>query len=218
MGIGMTEERVVAPGEFYRHFKDKLYQVMGVAYDSETGEKCVVYQALYGEYKWYVRPYDMFVSEVDHVKYPDVKQKYRFEKVGLTEASGKARDEAHDVVHGEAHDEAHDVVHGEARDEAHDVAHGEAHDVVYDDAQDKVRDLGEGGINPLLIQFLDADSYREKLNVLALVHLKMDERLLSDIALSMDEVLPEGSLEEQFASLKNCVMTHAKYEESNRLR
>jgi hypothetical protein len=186
MGIGMTEERVVAPGEFYRHFKDKLYQVMGVAYDSETGEKCVVYQALYGEYKWYVRPYDMFVSEVDHVKYPDVKQKYRFEKVGLTEASGKARDEAHDVV--------------------------------YDDAQDKVRDLGEGGINPLLIQFLDADSYREKLSVLALVHLKMDERLLSDIALSMDEVLPEGSLEEQFASLKNCVMTHAKYEESNRLR
>ncbi|WP_443668105.1 DUF1653 domain-containing protein [Holdemanella porci] len=69
----------VLENRIYRHFKGNSYDF--VAMHTETQEKMVVYQALYGDYKYFVRPYEMFVSKVDHDKYPDVKQEYRFELV-----------------------------------------------------------------------------------------------------------------------------------------
>ena len=71
--------RELKVNRIYKHFKGDYYLVVDVATYSETGEMCVVYRKLYGDGSLWVRPYLMFMSEVDHDKYPDVEQKYRFE-------------------------------------------------------------------------------------------------------------------------------------------
>ena len=82
--------REFVPGDIIQHFKREtvdqnsmqyLYEFIGIAIHSETRDRVVVYRALYGDKELFVRPYEMFMEEVDHDKYPEIRQKYRFEKI-----------------------------------------------------------------------------------------------------------------------------------------
>ncbi len=81
------KEREVKAGSIWKHFKGNMAVVITIATHSETGEKMVIYSCFGNKGNTnhkdgiYARPLDMFLSEVDHEKYPDVKQKYRFEEV-----------------------------------------------------------------------------------------------------------------------------------------
>lgn len=176
-------ERLVQSGQFYRHFKDKLYQIVTVAEHSETGEKMVVYQALYGDFRTYVRPYDMFISEVDHEKYPQVTQKYRFELIksenfGNTDAKPEKSEKA----------EVEEVV-----------------DFVEPEPENS-------GVNPDLLAFLELDTLAEKLEMLRDLRKRIDDHLLDSIAASLDIVVEDAPLPQRYQEVLNCLETMEHFE------
>ena len=175
-------ERQLVPGGFYKHFKNKLYQVKCVAYHSETKEKMVVYQAMYGEYAMYVRPYDMFMSEVDHVKYPDVAQKYRFEQVDpltMQEISDNLQSDNSQAVR----------VNSDNRiDEAYTLKEDSVDNSLAQPEQQVV--AGDS----VLDKFLDARGYEEKLDVLIRYKSRFTNPMIDIMAESLEIVVPEGEL------------------------
>lgn len=190
----MDNTRHIAPGDIFKHFKNKLYQIIAVAYHSETREKMVVYQALYGDFKVYVRPYDMFMSEVDRDKYPDVTQKYRFEKVGI-ECEKPDESLGMDMAQSQ-------TVQTEPSNRGDAAPEVEAKPVT--ELQD--------GVNPYLMEFFDKGSSKEKIEYLNSIRNKVDDKLISDIAVSMDFTVEEGTLDERLNSLLYCLQMRARFE------
>lgn len=195
-------DRTPKPGELYRHFKNKLYQIITVAQHSETGEKLVIYQALYGDFKTYARPLDMFVSKVDHDKYPDAGQVYRFEKVEPEQKAGS-----------EQKVEPEQKAVTQQKDGC-----GNTGSYVGSQAISQENNDNAGQINPGLLEFLDAETFDEKYNVLVSMRDNIDDKLIDDIAVVMDVVIPEGKLMDRYDDLKNTIRTRQRYEFSNRLR
>ena len=185
-------ERMPKSGEIYRHFKNKLYQIVTVAKHSETGELLVIYQALYGDFGVYARPLEMFVSEVDHAKYPNVTQKYRFEKVEL---------------HEEAVSSERDAVSQPGA-----VAEQSTQQHAAENEQDEM-----AGINPKILEFLDTDDFDERYNILVSLQDEITDQMINTFAIALDVIIPEGKTEDRYDALKICLRTRQRYEGS-RLR
>lgn len=186
--------RQLVIGGFYRHFKDKLYQVKGTAIHSETKEKMVIYQGLYGGYEMYVRPYDMFLSEVDHIKYPDVVQKYRFELIDIK--TGKSLEA--DYEENNHNMESMESEKSEKSEKSEELEKSEESEESEEDSK--------------LIRFLDAYDYKEKLDILTSMRGELNDGLIDIMAESIEVAVPEGDITDRYNSLRKCLMAHTKYE------
>lgn len=189
-------------GEIYQHFKGKLYRIVALATHTETGEQLVIYQALYGEFQVFARPLSMFLEKVDAKKYPDAAGKDRFMRIPMAEAAAVPQPVP---------------APSENPVEPRPAAMPSESTVESRPAAASSESPVEPQPDPGLLAFLDADSYEEKLEVFAALEGKADLHMLNAIAASLDLELSEGSLEEQYDTLKSCLMTLERYE-CNRLR
>ena len=196
------------PGEKYLHFKNKLYQVIAVAKHSETMEPYVVYQALYGDFGVYIRPYDMFVSEVDHEKYPEVTQKYRFAYVDHTKNETIRTERAE-------HKKIPVNQNVEQQENVPDVTAAVSTAELQEQNMVQRESDVEEQINPWLLRFLDTDTMEEKYQIVCDIKNDITDRLIDDLAVAVDVVIPEGKLTDRYEQLKYCIRTRQKYEQTS---
>ncbi len=183
------------PQQIYRHFKGMLYQIISLAEHSETGEMLVIYQALYGEFKIYARPLSMFMEKVDKEKYPNVSQEYRFElQTKVQQAPAQPKSEA-----------------------PAGTQNAEPLPVQSDGPAVGEESTEECTLDPLVLEFLDAESYEERLNILTALHHRITDEMITTMAIAVDVEIEDGDLEQRYDELRRCLLLYDKFE-CNRLR
>ena len=197
--------RIPKSGELYRHFKNKLYQVVGVAAHSETGEQLVIYQALYGDFKLYARPLEMFASEVDHEKYPDVAQKYRFEKVERDEPQPEGVKSASQNISNFVEEKEQEQLQMQANENRNENTEPVRRNWAGKTAEEK------------LTEFFDTDDLEMRYNILVSLKGELNDLMINNMAVVLDVVIPDGDADTRYEELKRCIRTKQKYENS-RLR
>lgn len=211
----MTQKTVNA-GEFYKHFKGQLYQVRALAENSEDNTPMVVYQAMYAPFKIWVRPLSTFLEKLDKEKYPDAAQEYRFERIILDDRQNTEAAEP-DIVQSEKSAAVTNTIHPE---EAITVSDEEITDALLS-GQVERKLSGKISDNQLaakgLMIFLDAENYHDKRHIFSSLEPYLNDTMLNNISVTLDLVLDEGSKEQHFETILNCLETHEHYE-CNRLR
>lgn len=213
------------PNDIYRHFKGNLYRIITIAQHADTGERMVVYQALYGENAVYVRALTDFIARLDTKKYPDAGQIHRFEPFdGVSAAPAMAspmaasmdqrREKAMEPP--SRSDMEHEIdstvrpvrVSRPVMLEKTSVQEPPAQE--YDD-----EDLP---LDPLLIEFLDISGHQERLRILERLRPKLNEEMIGIIAAALETELmtPASRVDAAYAEIRSYLLTMEKYERKHR--
>ena len=189
-------ERIPQPNEIYQHFKGNLYRVVTLAKHADTGERMVVYQALYGDFEIWARPLREFTGRVDERKHPEAAGRQRFTL--LPQIMGQ------DGLNPPAASDLPEDAAGRALSAAGaEEASGPAAPPSGEE---------EPALDPMLMAFLDADSYEEKLAIFTDMRGRITDDMLTTMAVALDIDLKEGELMERYEELKNCIVMLEKYE------
>ncbi len=239
-------QNIPRPGQIYRHFKGNLYRIVTLAEHSETGEALVIYQALYGEYKVYARPLSMFMERLDRNKYQDAAAEMRFTlqeeliapvvaKMKPEADAGAERSSRTERTTGEGGAGAAGLTDAEESGETSFKAAGapiptqpagstenadiETADVPVSAEGAEASAADETGfhLDPLVIEFLDADTCEKRLNILSALRERITDDMINIMAISVGVEIKEGDVERRYDELRSCLLTFGKYE-SNRLR
>lgn len=238
----MAERFIPKAQEIYRHFMGNLYQVMAVAEHTETGEQLVIYQAMYGDFKIYARPLELFVAPVDREKYPDASQDFYFRLQGP--GAERQRSENKDIYRistGEEKTKTQTVIEKSSMEERVIMTrHGVEKQLSAAEAEEKGRlsaaevgekgrlsaaeaggkeqfsaaetEAEEPGLDPLVLEFLDARTYEQRLNVLAALHHRITNEMITTMSLCCDIEVEGDDVEQRYEDLKQCLITKERFE------
>ena len=196
----------IKPFQIYRHFKGNYYQVVCIAENSESGKQEVIYRALYGDNKIYARDLEMFTSDVDKEKYPDVAQVKRFEPVEYEDAV-KTKEQTAPV-----NEEPEKEKPEKERPEKEETAKAEQVK-----KEEPPYDNKNSAINPVLLKFLDAVGYEQQLECLTEIREDLTEEILIPIELSLGMEEQKGSIDQRYRGIKNYISLKQRYEKAARL-
>lgn len=226
----MAELFVPRAQEIYRHFKGGMYQVLAVAEHTETGEQLVIYQAMYGEFKIYARPLEMFAGPVDRDRYPEAEQEFRFQLQGPDGArrqSGEGQDgqprEALSQEPGNGGGYTPSMAGGwrdeAGKDRASEPSGAERRLTESQTAELQTAELQtaesrqeEPGLDPMVLEFLDARTYEQRLNVLAALHHRITNEMITTMSLCCDIEVEGDDVEQRYEELKQCLMMKERFE------
>ncbi len=206
--------RIPKPQEIYKHFKGKFYQIITLATDTESGEKLVVYQALYGDFSIYSRPLWMFTETLDPIKYPDAVQAHRFE---LVKPTGDRTDikAANLKIPGVLKKTPINNEDKAIKDKADEIEE----QLLLNSARDRgvmgktiEEEAKELNMDPRVVAFLDADSSNERLKILSELGHSITDDQIDICAMAIDVKVDAGDTFDRYIALRDSISAKMRFE------